>query len=105
MSDFSYLYIISEGPEGPVKIGRSNLPRARLSTLQTGNARPLELIDTYILPIDQVGDAERTLHEELADHSIIGEWFNLSVRFMRAYMPDFFLSNGFEVVNGSHQNH
>lgn len=40
----SFLYVISEGAEGPIKIGRSRNPGARLCELQTGNARRLRLV-------------------------------------------------------------
>ena len=92
------LYIISEGPDGPVKIGRSFSAKSRLATLQTGNARPLKIAAAYTMPMDEVIEAEQYLHEELGRHALVGEWFELSEDFMREYMPDFFLSNGYEVV-------
>ena len=98
MTAIGELYIISEGPEGPVKIGRSISAKSRLSSLQTGNSRPLTILAAYSMPADQVIEAETILHEELEYRALIGEWFGLSERFMKVYMPDFFLANGFEVV-------
>lgn len=92
------LYLISEGPEGPVKIGRSVSAKTRLAGLQTGNARPLSIIAAYTMPADQVIEAEQYLHEELEFWALVGEWFDLSERFMFEYMPDFMLANGFEVI-------
>ena len=100
----SSLYVISEGVDGPVKIGRSNNPHSRVATLQTGNARPLILTAIYDMIAEDVCAAEKMLHEELADFSILGEWFSLTERFMQGYMPDFIKANGFEVLNGAHQN-
>lgn len=91
------LYIISEMLDGPVKIGRSVSAKSRLASLQTGNSRPLHLAAVYTMDAETVVTAEEYLHEELERHALVGEWFDLSVDFMRAYMPDFFLSNGFEV--------
>jgi hypothetical protein len=101
----SFLYIISEGEHGPVKIGRSRNPGARLYELQTGNARFLRLVATYELTHDEACDAERLLHDELDGHSMAGEWFDLSESFMLEYMPDFFLSEGLEPRNGAHPNY
>jgi len=93
----AHLYIISEGPDGPVKIGRTiSAPSARLASLQTGNPRPLHIYRSYVLPCDEVIAAERELHEELNLFGLIGEWFEIPESFIDRYMPDFFLSNGFE---------
>lgn len=83
-----------------MKIGRSRNPGARLCELQTGNARYLRIAATYELTHDEACEAERKLHEELADHSMNGEWFLLSERFMAEYIPDFFRSEGLEPRNG-----
>lgn len=98
----SFLYIISEGEDGPVKIGRSRNPGARLCELQTGNARRLRVVVCYELTHNDACDAERLLHDELSRHAMAGEWFELSEKFMAEYMPDFFLSVGLEPMNGAH---
>lgn len=59
------------------KIGVSSNLRSRLSSLQTGNPRPLAVIiaDWF----RGVGDArlvERRAHEYLAAESAVGEWFS-----------------------------
>jgi hypothetical protein len=93
-----YLYIISESPNGPVKIGRSISPGSRLATLQTGNPRPLRIYASYLLPDDDVVMAEEHLHHELEHRAMVGEWFDLPENFMAGYMPDFFLSLGLEPI-------
>lgn len=98
----SFLYIISEGKDGPIKIGRSRNPGSRLCELQTGNARRLRVVVCYELSHDEACDAERQLHEELASWAMAGEWFQLDEKFMAEYMPDFFLSEGLEPRNGTH---
>lgn len=93
----SQLYLISEGVDGPIKIGRSVSAPNRLCTLQTGNPRQLSILATYWMRSDEVAEAEKILHEELAKHSIIGEWFGFPEWFILGYMPDFFGAHGFEV--------
>jgi hypothetical protein len=97
----SFLYIISEGSDGPVKVGRSRNPGARMCELQTGNARKLRLVARYELTHDDACEAERILHEELAAWAMAGEWFQLDEKFMIEYVPDFFRSIGLEPANGS----
>jgi hypothetical protein len=92
------LYIIAEMPDRrPIKIGRSVSAKSRLASLQTGNCRPLDLAAVYTMDAETVVKAEKFLHEELAYFALVGEWFDLDVDFMARYIPDFFLSNGFEV--------
>lgn len=98
----SFLYVISEGENGPIKIGRSRNPGARMAELQTGNARRLCVVATYELTHDEACDAERKLHEELSEFAMAGEWFDLGERFMAKYVPTFFLSEGLEPKNGAH---
>lgn len=97
----SFLYIISEGEAGPIKIGRSRNPGARMCELQTGNARRLRLFTKYELTHDEACEAERTLHEELSGFAMAGEWFELTEMFMAEYMPAFFGAIGLEPANGS----
>lgn len=96
--DFAELYVIGEGRSGPIKIGRSKSARARLAALQTGNPRRLKLLASYRMEPDSVSLAESYLHEELSRFAMMGEWFDLDASFIAEYMPDFMLSNGFEVL-------
>lgn len=92
----NHLYIISEGPDGPVKIGRSKSVHSRLSSLQTGNARNLRILAAWRMPFDWAVEAERDLLSELSDWAMKGEWLNLDEVFIRDYMPDFFRSVGID---------
>lgn len=92
------LYIIREGSDGPIKIGRSVSALTRLASLQTGNPRLLHLVASFQMEAEVVITAEKYLHEELGAFALVGEWFDLSDEFLSDYMPDFFRANGFEVV-------
>ena len=65
-----YLYVISDGPDY-FKIGVSNDPQNRLSTLQTGNPRQLR-IETVI---ENKPDLEKKLHYTFKHRLVQGEWF------------------------------
>ena len=54
-----------------VKIGCARNIRARLATLQTGSAAPLELLATTTEP-------ESVMHSRFAMHRLRGEWFALT---------------------------
>ena len=72
-----YLYVI--GPEvGPVKVGRSMQPLARLKQLEGKACMRLFLTGQW--PIGQaIGlAAERYAHWLLRDKSVKGEWFDVS---------------------------
>jgi hypothetical protein len=78
--DPTYVYVIGESEEGPVKIGRSNSPLYRMSMLQGGNGRKLSL---YYF--EEAKDRSRAhLHEQhvhfiFEDKRMVGEWFDISV--------------------------
>lgn len=72
----SYLYIISEGETGPVKIGISDQPSRRLPMLQTGNPRPLAVVwCRKFSNRSGAAAAERDVHIFLGDLRTLGEWF------------------------------
>lgn len=73
-----HIYVISESPDGPVKIGRSGNPGARMYELQTGNHRPLALM--YVSPAFSRPDVlalERNIHASFCSQRIAGEWFDV----------------------------
>ena len=73
----SCVYVISEGKLGPVKVGVSKNPLARLIELQCGNPKKLNLIDWWELPTR--GDAfriEGAIHDEMKPYALVGEWIN-----------------------------
>lgn len=77
-SDKWFLYIIAAGKGGPVKIGHSRSPESRLTSLQSGNPKRLNLI--WTLPFesrDGAKSAERTAHQNLDCLRMEGEWFDI----------------------------
>lgn len=70
----NFVYFIQQGTDGPIKIGSSVDPQARLRALQTANPHPLRLL------AKAPGDVrdERALHERFSEHRINGclEWFS-----------------------------
>ena len=74
----TFLYFIKDN-HGNTKIGISNNVYTRLSTLQTGNADKLEIVD-YIGPMSRK-DAlylEKELHDKFNMVHVTGEWFEIS---------------------------
>jgi hypothetical protein len=78
-----YLYVIAAVENGvpvaPCKIGITSSLASRLSGIQTGNAKKLEIISFIPIPTRALVHAiEQELHEHLAEHRLVGEWFNIS---------------------------
>ena len=78
-----YVYIIAHLSEhselcGPVKIGLSNNPIARLSALQTGSASTLVLVGRYAFwRRTHALEVEQVFHQTAAAHRTTGEWFDI----------------------------
>lgn len=66
-----YVYFIRSGDSGPIKIGHSINPDARIWGLQAATHLPLRVVTTI------VGDKklEKTLHRKFRRFRIRGEWF------------------------------
>jgi hypothetical protein len=73
-AESDHLYVIQAGTDGPVKIGRSVCPGARLAQLQTGSPVRLHLLRTYC----RQGHREHIMHRWLAPLHVAGEWFQRS---------------------------
>lgn len=74
-----YLYLMSEGKDGPVKIGISGNPWARVMELQDGNSKRLHIVKAWSHPSrDVVLKRERFLHHFCRLNRLVGEWFDLS---------------------------
>lgn len=74
----SFLYIISEGESGPVKIGMSRAPEYRLAELQTGNPRLLQIVWRRQFSTRAIArDAEKAAHLFLSELKQTGEWFDI----------------------------
>jgi len=80
--NFNKLYFIREGKKGNIKIGISKNPTDRLSALQTGTSKRLELL--WYLDVKQ--KHEKNIHKIFAKENIIGEWFEPSARILRFLM-------------------
>lgn len=79
--DHVFVYLISEGFDGPVKVGVSKAPEGRLRDLQIGNARRLSLVEKWRFPDAKTAfEMERFLHDALTDFGpkLSGEWFLLN---------------------------
>lgn len=76
-----YLYVIAaqDALRGPVKLGISADPEARLRDLQT--ASPLLLVIHHREPVEArfVKQMEKLLHRDMAHRRQRGEWFNIAV--------------------------
>lgn len=78
-----YIYVIAaidrDLPVSPCKIGiTSNLP-SRMSSLQTGNPKKLEIIAALPIPDRRVVElVENALHEIFDEFRLVGEWFDTS---------------------------
>ena len=77
-------YFIQRGKNGPIKIGKSKDPEARLKELQTASDEELHLLAVVS------GDIEKQLHEHFKNFRIRGEWFeaepaliSLAIRYSR----------------------
>lgn len=70
----SFVYVISDGDH--VKVGRSDNPTTRLSSLQTGTTKKLALLHQFGCARPKLVEAR--VHEELSDRRVTGEWFLVS---------------------------
>lgn len=72
-----HLYIIGDyhNINGPVKIGISQDPMARIKQLQTGNN--ITLFFLMCQAINNAATIEKSLHELLMPFKVRGEWFVL----------------------------
>lgn len=72
-----YTYFAREfGTHGPIKIGRSHTPIARICDISSEVGKKIELI--CAIPFD----CEHQFHQKFADYHRGGEWFEWS-RFMK----------------------
>jgi len=65
------VYFIQQGESGPIKIGFSKDPAARLKTLQASSPHPLRLLRT----IHGERPREQSIHSKFRRHRLSGEWF------------------------------
>jgi predicted GIY-YIG superfamily endonuclease len=95
-----YVYIISSGKNGPVKIGKAANVEERVLDLQTGN--PIKLILLAKIHAKSHSHAmfmEKRFHEAFKKHRIRGEWF--SKRILNNMME--FAGSCYEVECAAHK--
>lgn len=76
---YTYVYLVSDGG-GASKVGFTNAPKDRLSSLQIGNAKDLTLDHAFTFRGGTGRNAEKACHRMLKanDAHIKGEWFKTS---------------------------
>lgn len=92
------VYLIQGERRAPVKVGHATNVKRRLRELQTGNHVQLHVLD--VIPGSK--EAERAVHEQLAPHRVLGEWFKwdgaveqwLLLRSLAEQMMTFYRSTG-----------
>jgi len=78
-----YVYVISAiehgVPVAPCKIGITRGLPGRLSSLQTGNPKKLEIIASLPVPDRRVVEIiEKAIHEVFDEFRLVGEWFDVN---------------------------
>ena len=77
---FRHLYVVQEGDSGPIKVGIAANAFWRLTELQVGNHRRLNLRAVFEgKDKRQVFNTEQRVHARLQVYAIGGEWFACSV--------------------------
>jgi len=74
--DTGYVYVLRCGDY--VKVGIASNVTARVSSLQTGNPHPVELLMHW--PSETPERDERILHRSLENYHHRGEWFHASAQ-------------------------
>lgn len=77
-----WIYFVQRDSDGPIKIGYTAKPLARIAALQTGSAEKLTFL--ALVPGDE--SDEQRLHLAAADHRLGGEWF-VDCADVRALIP------------------
>jgi len=82
----SFIYVISSRLEGPVKLGISFDPDARLRQLQTGHSEILKVFHKEPVDEERVKIFEKLLHRDNRHLRLRGEWFNMKVSHAISYV-------------------
>jgi hypothetical protein len=72
----SFVYVV-RGDHNLVKIGVTTNPRARLASLRTGSAFPIDFSYIAVTP-GEAAPIERAAHALLDRHRLNGEWFDVA---------------------------
>lgn len=74
----SFVYVVSEGANGPVKVGVAKRPRQRLAELQIGNPRKLKLAGSWLAETrSRAIGVEFEVHAEMKRYRLRGEWLDI----------------------------
>lgn len=79
------VYFIQEGHDGPIKIGCARYVSARLSQLQMGNWKRLQVLG--VIP-GASKTVERDWHRRFASIRVFGEWFAPTVELLQAILDE-----------------
>lgn len=82
MTEIYYLYVMAsienDVPVAPCKIGVTTNTVSRLSGVQTGNPKKLELISIIPIPTKALAHAiEQEMHAHFDEFRLHGEWFSV----------------------------
>lgn len=74
-----YIYFVAEDPfTGFIKIGKTTCIEKRLSGMQTGNPRKLNILLKILRPVKY--DYERIFHKLLFNNHVRGEWYSINLK-------------------------
>jgi hypothetical protein len=71
-----FVYVV-RGDHNMVKVGVTTNPRARLASLRTGSAFPIDYAYLAVTPGDSGAAIEAAAHKLLDKHRCNGEWFDV----------------------------
>jgi hypothetical protein len=66
----AHLYVI-QAADGPIKVGRSNDPAARITKLRAGSSQAL----TLVAVLNDRGHEEGEIHYAMQEYGLVGEWY------------------------------
>ncbi len=75
-----HVYVIQEGDDGPVKVGRAANAFWRRSELQCGNPRKLHVRAVFLVGRSRAAAIEAAVHERFAGEKLTGEWLSIEWR-------------------------
>jgi hypothetical protein len=82
------LYIMKQEPDGPYKVGVSNNPMNRLSTIQVGNPNKVSLLETINSGTFCARTIETKTMNILSSYNVWGEWFDAPPETIKAAMDE-----------------
>jgi predicted GIY-YIG superfamily endonuclease len=80
------VYLLKEDENQYYKIGISKNTKRRIKQLQTGSAGEISLHNEFIS--DYASKIEKALHRKYNTYKVKGEWFNLTLEQVKAFLQD-----------------